>query len=744
MEALWPEDPDHAAVKNRFRVTLASLRKQLEPEGFPFGSVLDPSVPGCVRLRPGSTWCDLVAFEQLLAQGDRDGAAALLTGPLLPGVYDEWAHDAQIRYELLRSEWAEEGVAQLRISHSAEPTGHRLPLFLSRFFGRSHELSMLAELLDHERLVTIVGPGGVGKTRLSVEACRSSSIRSVFVPLEDCTDSDSTIETVLRHLTGASQTTTGASEQLLEVLQRLGEIRLILDNAEHITDAVSEVVELLLSRAPDLRCLVSSRQPLELMGEQVLRLEPFDASSIGDSIRVFVDRVRQSRPDFAVSPATEPAIEAICRALDGLPLAIELAAAQITVMGVPDILKRVESSLLDIRSKKRTISPRHQSLRAVIETSFAGLTPDQATFLGRVSVFVGGFTASAAQAIATDQHAVEHLSELTSRSLLGSKLEGEAVRFSCLEPIRQLAQEAMSPSSLPDVRRAHATYFFQIASQVDEDDLLTLEPLDQEYTNLAAAFQSASLSQELFWDGSRGAIMHAFIRGQHRTALRWIRAFGPQLMQCTNYGIRQAWRAAALQVLPDMGCLEEAARMTDDYEREAVAEHDAWGQAFALIVHGLILSRGGDTLGSLEPHRKAMDAAERIGDHRLLEAALSHLSGTLHEVWRVNHDPVLLSESELCARRLIDLVSPMSRRYPLARLLAGVALYYQERWDEASTMLAEAAESASRLNIRSVGMYAAYFEAKRAEQRGDALLADEKWARFRELSELTGIRFDGD
>ena len=215
-EALWPEE-DTLRVANRFRVTLASLRRHLEPEGFTFGTVLDVSEPGRVRLRPETVICDAVECDRLLRTGHREQAAGLLIGPLLPGFYEEWAVTEQVRYEVLRAELSGErifeegraaqgaafplrsGTSPLFPSDAAADTltdlsapalpasypvaafcGPSLPLYLTRFFGRESERQRLRGLMETRRQVSLIGMGGVGKTRLTVGARRRMERRMLL------------------------------------------------------------------------------------------------------------------------------------------------------------------------------------------------------------------------------------------------------------------------------------------------------------------------------------------------------------------------------------------------------------------------------------------------------------------------------------------------------------------------------------------------------------------------------------
>lgn len=759
LEALWPDETDLQVAQNRFRVTLASLRKQLEPEGFPFGSVLDTSLPGCVSLRTGATWCDLAEFEKAHSAGDLSQAASFLTDPLLPGIYEDWATDAQVRFEVLREELAQHPSDSSRPDPEKQrELAHALPLFVSSFVGREKELATLHRLLEAHRLVNLTGPGGVGKTRLSVEACKLTRVRTIFVPLADCTSSDSIAEKILVQLGIGTQNLGEPNEQLRTLMSHMGSVRLLLDNAEHIVEEVAPIVEAILTEIPQVSILVSSRRTLEVAGEQLLRLEPLelpteaispDELSNFSATRLFLDRLRQSRPDFSAKPEQANDIVEICKKLDGLPLAIELAAAQITVQNLPEILTRLSENLVDLKSRLRSVSPRHRSLRAAVESSLQGLDSEQSQFLGKLAVFWGGFTADLAVEVTEDPSALDYIDDLVQRSLIYTQTQQDQIRFYCLEVVRHVAQERLSVEDRAEIRLRHQEVLLRMFAGVDERDLRTLALLSEEIENLEIALETLEFSSPQFWDGSRGAILHAFIRGQHRLGLKWIRNFAPHLAKFPNYEVKRGWITAALRILPDLGLLSESRDLINQLRSAAISNGDPLGEIEAEVCEGLVAARSGDTSRAVAIHRKALVTAQQLGDSESLENALSHLSGSLHEIARLpgvqENDRIQgLLEAEIHAVSLISMVSVHSRRHPLSRLLAGAAIFYQGRLDDASHFFEEANASADRLGIRSVRMYCAYFEAEIARLKGDAVKEKEQLNLHNELRELTGIQFEFD
>jgi predicted ATPase len=759
IEALWPDESDFQVLANRFRVTLASLRKQLEPNGLPFGSVLDTSIPGCVALRKGATWCDVSAFEEAYALRDYTTASSLLSAPLVPGIQEEWVSEEQLRYELLRDELAPyfEPIPKAQIKQETQTNSkkHRLPLFLTDFISRESEQSSLNKLIESSRLVTVTGPAGVGKTRLTIEVASSSKITTVFIPLVDCKSEDDLVETILRHLSIGTQTEQKPLDQLLYVLATTGEIRLLLDNADHLLDGVLNVVEPLISMNPELRILISSRQALELDGEQVLRLGPLsfpvEESDNSDleafaSTRLFVDRLRQSRPDFAPTEAQRQTICEICRRLDGLPLALELAAAQVTVQSISEILEQIKIGLTGLKSRRKTLSSNHQSLRVAVESSLSRLDHELARFLGMLSVFSGGFTVDHAESVTGDADAIERIENLVLRSLLSSDMTSEKMRFSGLGVVRQLARELLSQEEIESVQQKHSEHFLSLAAAVDENDLRTLRTLDDESLNLNLAFENADQTQDSFYRANRGAIMHAFIRGRHRTALPWINRYWKSVQQYAKYETACDWFNAALQVLPDIGLVDESNEILEIAERSAFDRDDLVGKTYCYINRGLLLSRHGDNASAVELHEKALANANILGIKSLRESALAHVSGSLHELGREQKPGSperarTLGKAEETASLLINSVDIQSRRHPLARLLAGVAALHQDKLDESSKYLQEATDSAQRHQILSVMMYAAYFECEIARRKGLTMISDSKRKDFEALRDRTGMRW---
>lgn len=470
-EALWPGE-DSGVAANRFRVSLASLRRQMEPPGVAFGSVIDAREPGVVRLRRESVWCDVDALNQAVARGDSVAAGELASGILMPGYYDEWILAERSRLELLVEdlEVAPSGSPHLNwtggsasAAVAAKPLHSRLPLYLTRFFGREAERERILDLLAGNRLVTLSGPGGIGKTRLAAECARSYPGIAVFVALADLHDTASIPEAILLAHLQAPLPGGDPLAQLGALLQRaiggsFPEV-LILDNAEHLVTEVVTLALRLLQDIPDLRILVTSRQRLDTPGEVVFSVQPLElplpeSNSLiianYPAVALFLDRAKNSRPDFVPAQRHVRALVEICRRLEGIPLAIELAAAHISTQSPTQIASTLSASVMDLTSNQRGLSPRHRSLRVAIQGSYDLLSEDLKPVFCTMSVFQGGWTERAAKYVTHCENTGEMLAELVARSLVVATEDESTgdMRYSFLETLRQFASELLTQNSL--------------------------------------------------------------------------------------------------------------------------------------------------------------------------------------------------------------------------------------------------------------------------------------------------------
>jgi predicted ATPase len=347
-----------------------------------------------------------------------------------------------------------------------------LPVQLTSFVGRERELAEVESLVGRHRLVTLIGTGGTGKTRLMLEAAGRLVDRfpdgawlAELAPLGDPAQVASEIARAL----GAPEIPGQPALATVQAFLAEKELLLLLDNAEHLVDAVAGIAEQLLATAPRLRIVTTSREALAISGEAVVHLqslscplpaavrrpgdesEPMDleAAARTEAVRLFLDRASSVDPGFALDASNVTSISEICRRLDGIPLAIELAAARVSVMSPDDIAKRLGDRFRLLAGGRRTAVPRQQTLHALIDWSWDLLTDADRRLLRRLSIFAGGWTAEAASRIVGDDTGaadeVELLDELTrlvDRSLVIVD-RGPSTRFRMLETIRQYAREKL-------------------------------------------------------------------------------------------------------------------------------------------------------------------------------------------------------------------------------------------------------------------------------------------------------------
>ena len=368
--------------------------------------------------------------------------------------------------------WAAADLA--RPGHAAT----NLPAVVSDFIGRESELKELEELLRHNRLVTVVGTGGIGKTRLGLEVARASLEAFVdgvwLAELAPLTDPDlvpSAINAALGLQSGAGRWT---AERLAAAL-RGRRLLLVLDNCEHVIAAAAREAENLLRAVPGIRVLATSQEPLGLEGECSYRLSPLEfpaeetaelaAALRHDAVRLFAARARAADPHFSLSERNAATVATICRRLDGIPLAIELAAARAAALGIEGLARRLDLRFHVLTGGRRTALPRHQTLRATLDWSHRLLAEPDRVVLRRLTVFAGTFSLDAAARVVADASLPEwevigRIAELVDKSLVVADAAGAVRRYRLLETTHAYAMEKLADSGeFGSLGRLHALYF---------------------------------------------------------------------------------------------------------------------------------------------------------------------------------------------------------------------------------------------------------------------------------------------
>ncbi len=383
---------------------------------------------------------------------------------------------------------------------------HNLPSSLSTFVGRRDELDELQRGALSHRLVTLTGSGGCGKSRLAIELAREmvplyddGAWLMEFAPIDDPA---LVVTTVVANLPFVDRSLTSL-DALCDAL-RGRRVLLVLDNCEHLLDEVARVASALLAASPMSLVVATSREPLALAGESVFRVpslevprpgESLDVAAASASVQLFLDRARLHTPTMACDAASGPAVVSIVTQLEGIPLALELAAARLRVMSLEELNQRLSDHLRVLTGGNRSISPRQQTLRAMIAWSYNLLSEDLQRSFCEVSVFVGNFSLDAAEAVLGDD-ALDVLSSLMDKSLVQSHVVGGVSRFSLLESLRQYGREQLAHDhdAAASARGRHADYFAALvrsarAHLVGADQDQWYQRLEAEQENIFVAIR---------------------------------------------------------------------------------------------------------------------------------------------------------------------------------------------------------------------------------------------------------------
>ncbi|MFJ7987449.1 AfsR/SARP family transcriptional regulator [Streptomyces sp. NPDC096351] len=385
-------------------------------------------------------------------------------------------------------------------------TAAGLPARLTSFIGREEELGALGADWAVRRLVTLTGPGGVGKTRLALEAAGAYRDGTVHLAELASVREESGVAPAVLGAIGARGThgwhrsgvvAADPEDPYAEIVEHCAGRRmlLVLDNCEHLVAAAAELVHVLLARCPGVRVLATSREPLGVPGEAVRPLGPLPA---GTALRLLGERGAAARPGFAVGEDLGAA-EEVCRRLDGLPLAIELAAARLRLLSVGQIAERLDDRFRLLTSGARTVLPRQQTLRAVVDWSWELLESPERTVLRRLAVFTGGADLAAAEAVCGGADAgevLDLLGALVDKSLVVARPGGDGMRFRLLETVGEYARERLAESGEEaEVERRHLTYYRELARTTEpalrgsgQTEAVAL--LEREHDNLRGALRT--------------------------------------------------------------------------------------------------------------------------------------------------------------------------------------------------------------------------------------------------------------
>jgi predicted ATPase/DNA-binding SARP family transcriptional activator len=390
---------------------------------------------------------------------------------------------------------------------------HNLPHQLSSFVGREAEMAMLTQLLPGHRLITLVGAGGVGKTRLALQMAAAvvrESLDGVWLAELAALRKPALVAHQVAEAIGIlEQPGRPMAETLVDALNGR-RLLVVLDNCEHLMDAVAGLAETLLHRCPGLQMVATSREPLGVEGEHIYRLLPLgvpvperetvDLEDVYkcDAVQLFVDRAAAQRPDFCLDRTNAAAVAAVCQRLDGIPLAIELAAARLRSMSIFDIESNLADRFALLTGGRRTALPRHRALQASIDWSYEMLSSTEQTVLRRLSQFTGGCRLDAAQQVCANgtvgpAEVPGLLGALVDRSLVEAEPNGRTTRYRLLETIREYAAgRPAKTGAAVDAARVHAQVYLDLAERAaprlrGHDQVEWAARIDEDVDNIRAA-----------------------------------------------------------------------------------------------------------------------------------------------------------------------------------------------------------------------------------------------------------------
>lgn len=526
-----------------------------------------------------------------------------------------------------------------------------IPTPLTSFIGRDRELTKIAELLSSSRLLTLTGPGGVGKTRLAIRAATDATPKfrdgAFWVALAGISDPNLIPQEIAESL----RLRDVASEDLVQILikhLKSSELLLVLDNCEHLIQACAEIAEQILAACPGVRILATSIEGLGLFNETVWQVPSMllpesrgaiplsELQEIG-SIKLFGERAGNANSAFSLSEDNAANVAQICKRLDGIPLAIELAAARIKVLSVDEIAARLDDRFSLLTAGSRTAIPRHQTLRATIDWSHDLLTEPERTLFRRLSVFAGGFTLETVERVCGEGMAqgvvLDLLGRLADKSLVIVEplATSQGTRYRLLETLRQYGLEKLiAAGEAPTLRQRHLEFYMELAEEAEghlfrQDSKVWLSHLESELENLRSAIEwSASAGKADAALRILGALVYFwFSRGF--LGSEW-NDLVHQALASPEGSRRTSYRAKALNGI-GLTCWEDAQareRLPELSEALSIAQElgDRWNTAMAMRYLGLLQNIEGNYAAAHPLLEQSLEIWQEIGPAADLERAI--------------------------------------------------------------------------------------------------------------------------
>jgi predicted ATPase len=620
-----------------------------------------------------------------------------------------------------------------------------LPLQLTSFIGREKEVEQIKKRLETNRLVTLTGSGGIGKTRLSIQVAAElldEYPHGVWlVELAPITDPGFVTQTVCTALGVTPQGKILALDVLTEYLKSK-RILLVVDNCEHLIDACAHLCDSILHICPQVHILASSREALGIDGENSFRVPSLSLPDPNgglqtveesEAVKLFMERAHAVLPEFELTEVNTPFVAQICQRLDGIALAIELAASRVKLLKVEQIASRLDDAFRLLTGGSRTALPRQQTLRALIDWSYNLLSDEEKTLLRHLSVFVGGWTLDAAEAVCDNSNIFDLLTHLADKSLIAVDLEhGDEPRYYLLETIRQYAREKLAESGEGEfVRERHANWFVELAERAEPklratDQFHWLDRIDQDHNNFRSALEWSldhnieaglriGISLVWFWDAHDHCVeavhymerllaaepnvssiirANAFARSSYLAALAYDLTNSPEYLEQINKFTQSGLKMSRqLHYLEGEAFSQLAAALGFLFRGDiepglSLAEHclvlfeeagTQWGMCRSYTAIAFFRHAQGDYEKTTAAYKSALVLSRQTGDLNMATFLLFSLGRIALEQGQIERAQPLFEESLILARRAKNKHLISGNLQSLGSLYIGFKEYGQAR-----------------------------------------------------------------